>query len=121
MSSYLVIKKDGAILCSFSNGEKLYKSFNSIAPHNSFEELKESQLDLGIDCLINEREDCLKSRDTYNIMIHSNLSYEDLFYVINTMKEYDEEIKEIDNTILYIKLFKRIFNESDKKLEWSIE
>lgn len=103
MSSYLTIKKDGVTIGCWSGSSIIYQTFHDYAPFDKEEEFNpETRFNDGIK-QIKEHINTLNShKDTYNRMLEGNLSYDERFETIKTIKDIEEDIKDYEVNKYYI-------------------
>lgn len=124
MSSYLTFRKGGINLCSFSRSTAMYQAFPS-ASYDKWTKVTPDTLRAGIQKLQADRKEYEKQIDIYNEMLKQKLSYEERFSTINTIKEFEEEITDVEFTICKIYMLIDIAEEKtdgkDYPMEWSVD
>ena len=123
MSSYLMFRKKGLRICEFSRSNEIYKVFDQ-APYDKWTPVSVDTLKQGIHDLQEEIDEKEAEIAVYKDMMKGNLSYEDLYHVVTTIHDYQEEIIDLEYSIMYVRILIDIEEYSDddeeSHLEWSV-
>ena len=125
MSSYLTFKKGGVPIASYCRSSAVYCAFDNMAPWDEFKEMK-------LEFFFKALENCQLaidakkgSIDTDEKVLIGISDMQDRYEIIETIKDIEKEIEEMEKAKLYIKFLKNIFEETDfegnnYKMEWGI-
>lgn len=122
MSSYLVIRANENSLVSFSSPSKMYECCENVPfGYKNKEKITEETLK-GI--IEDSNEDIKKNKraiDVHKELLKTNLTYEEKFDAIETIKDFEEDIEEIKNVQKYLEFLLICLDEqqySDKPMEF---
>jgi hypothetical protein len=129
MSYYLCFKKGGVQIYNSCRCTRLYGAFQN-APWDKWEKMAITEFENARHKLIRDRESLEDSKDTYIQIFESETNRESKFELIDAIKEFTRDIKEIDTTLIQIDMLEDIWREGEYSedeakranvgLEWGI-
>lgn len=125
MSSYLGFKKGGVMLCWFNRSTEIYKALDGMVDFGEWSECTTRDLSSGLENLEEDKQNYENTLQIYKEMLNHNLKYEDLYETLNSMREIENTLKEIEYAKANIQLLSEIAAEEsddgqESKMEWII-
>ena len=112
MSYYLCFRKGGVKIFNTCRATKLYSAFPN-APFDEWKPMKDHEFE-SARCALEIREDQVKEQiNFYNRMFESSKEWEDRWDALTTIKEYENELKEVEAAKVQLDMLEDIFNEGE--------
>lgn len=104
MSSYLMFKKGDVELVDYSRNTVMYEALGDMAPYSEWKEVKAESLEEGMASLREKKENYEKEIRKLKEILNHQTQYEDLYETLNNIEEYEENIKDVEITLIELKL-----------------